>query len=118
MNQFRYDLFGFCEDHPEYEHTAYIEILSELGTEPLECADVSMFDAKVIIAMLVGACRAERFCDVALLGFMENGAIILWLRRLEEIDASAKAVRMSEIEHLSGKEVQENKDVICNVKSE
>lgn len=90
VHQFQDDLFDFCEKHPEYEYTKYSETLAanniEWGTKSMEGADVSTLDAKAIIAMLVGACRAERFCDGALLGFFESGAITRWLTRLQEIE--------------------------------
>ena len=38
------------------------------------------------MALLLGAVRAERFCDGALLGFFEDGSIRRWLLRLREID--------------------------------
>ena len=43
-------------------------------------------DAKAIIALLIGAARAERFCDGALLGFLKSGAITRWLKRLKELE--------------------------------
>ena len=38
------------------------------------------------MALLMGAVRAERFCDGALKEFVENGSITKWLERLKEID--------------------------------
>ena len=49
-------------------------------------ADVSDFGGRTVMALLPGAVRAERFCDGALLGFLEDGSIIRWLLRLREID--------------------------------
>ena len=49
-------------------------------------ADISSMDAKGVIALLIGAVRAERFCDGALLEFFEEGYILRWLERLAEID--------------------------------
>ena len=49
-------------------------------------ADVSSLDGKTVVALLVGAIRAERFCDGALLDFFEDGSIVKWLSRLKEID--------------------------------
>ena len=49
-------------------------------------ADVSHLDGKCIMALIVGAVRAERFCDGALLGFFKDGSIKKWLMRLKEID--------------------------------
>ena len=37
---------------------------------------------------LLGAVRAERFCDGALKEFVENGSVKRWLERLVEIDNS------------------------------
>lgn len=92
VDRFHGDLYSFCEGHPEYEHTRYGDILKQSGlewsTESMECAEVSKLDAKTLIALLMGAVRAERFCDGALLGFFEDGAILRWLERLKEIDES------------------------------
>ena len=83
-------LYGFCDAHPEFEHTRYGETLKkhglEWGAESMENADVSHADAKLVIALLIGALRADRFCEGALLVFCENGSIVRWLERLEAID--------------------------------
>ena len=49
-------------------------------------ADVSELDGQAVMALLLGAVRAERFCDGALLGFFEDGSVNRWLLRLREID--------------------------------
>ena len=51
-------------------------------------ADVSAMDAQCVLALIVGAVRAERFCDGALLDFFENGCMAKWLKRLNEIRES------------------------------
>lgn len=38
------------------------------------------------MALIIGAIRAERFCNGALLGSFEDGSIRKWLERLKEID--------------------------------
>lgn len=43
-------------------------------------------DARTVLALLIGAIRADRFCEGALLGFMKSGAIQRWLGRLKELD--------------------------------
>lgn len=87
---FHEDVYKFCEEHPEYEHTRYGETLEKNDlkwcTESMEAADVSKLEAKCVIALLMGAVRAERFCDGALLGFFNSGCILRWLERLEAID--------------------------------
>ncbi len=49
-------------------------------------ADVSDKDAQSVLALIIGAVRAERFCDGALMGFFKDGSIEKWLTRLLEID--------------------------------
>ena len=51
-------------------------------------ADVSDFTGRQGVALLIGAVRAERFCDGALKEFVENGSVKRWLERLVEIDNS------------------------------
>lgn len=91
VDQFINTLYAYCEAHPEYEHTKYGHTLESLGIEwgstSMEQADVSDMEAKGVIALLIGAVRAERFCDGALLAFFQEGCILRWLERLAEIDS-------------------------------
>ncbi len=68
VNAFREDLFRYCELHPELEHTKYIETLAASGLEwsgeSMKAADVSALEPKCVIALLVGAVRAERFWEI------------------------------------------------------
>ena len=48
--------------------------------------DTSALDGKCITALLMGAIRADRFSEGALLHFFEAGTITKWLNRLKEID--------------------------------
>lgn len=52
-------------------------------------ADVSELDGQAVIALLLGAVRADRFCEGALLGFFEDGSVKRWLLRLKEVDEAA-----------------------------
>lgn len=61
----------------------------EWGSKSMSEADVSRLDDKCIMAMIVGAVQAERFCDGALLGFFKDGSIQKWLGRLQEIDGAS-----------------------------
>ena len=83
-------VMSFVDNHPELCLTRYADILERAGldweSESMEGADVSALDGKTVMALLVGAVRAERFCDGALLGFLESGCIGRWLRRLRQID--------------------------------
>ncbi len=85
-------VYVFVDAHPEMGLMHYSSILEqgglEWGFESMEGADVSTLDGRVVMALLVGAIRAERFCDGALKRFFERGCIARWLRRLREIDAA------------------------------
>lgn len=91
-------IYDFVDEHPEYELTHYHDILErnglEWGSQAMSGADVSELDGQAVMALLLGAVRAERFCDGALLGFFEDGSMRRWLLRLKEIDGrDGKEVR-------------------------
>ena len=52
----------------------------------MQKADIVNASGQLVMALIVGAIRAERFCDGALLGFLENGCVVKWLERLKQID--------------------------------
>lgn len=84
------EIYRFDKEHPDFGLKRYGEILNasgiEWGTESMKRADVSVLDGKTVMALLLGAVRAERFCDGALLGFCKDGSVIKWLERLKELD--------------------------------
>lgn len=84
------DVYNFVSDHPEYELNCYHDILKAHDIlwekDSMQNADVTSLDGQCILALLVAAVRAERFCDGALLSFFKSGAIQKWLLRLKEID--------------------------------
>lgn len=83
-------VYAFEDEHPEFELTSYQDILEKNGLawdyEVMEQADVSKLDGQAVMALLLGAIRADRFCEGALLDFFENGCIKRWIMRLQEID--------------------------------
>lgn len=83
-------IYKFVDEHPEYELTHYRDILERNGLErdsqAMSGADASELDGQAVMALLLGAVRAERFCDGALLGFFGDGSMRRWLLRLKEID--------------------------------
>ena len=83
-------IYDFADKHPEYELTHYRDILErnglDWGSQAMSGADVSELDGQAVMALLLGAVRAERFCDGALLGFFGDGSMRRWLLRLKEID--------------------------------
>lgn len=85
------EIYSFEKEHPEYGLNRYDQILEknkiELGDgKAMADADVTHLDGQCVMALLMAAVRAERFCDGALLGFFEIGCIQRWLKRLEELD--------------------------------
>ena len=89
---FEYEFYRFNDEHPQYELYDYGGILERQGipwgwgSAEMHSADVSDFDEKVVLALIMGAIRAERFCDGALLGFFQDGCMLKWLQRLKDID--------------------------------
>ena len=83
-------IYRFIDEHKEMKLTRYGDILGEAkiqwGADSMRAVDVSTLDGKTVMALLVGAIRAERFCDGALLGFCKDGSVAKWLKRLKELD--------------------------------
>ena len=45
-------------------------------------ANVANLNTQCVLALIVGAVRAERFCVGVLLDFFQSGCILKWLERL------------------------------------
>lgn len=94
VRNFIADVYSFAEAHKEMELNHYSDILEangiEWATDSMSKAAVENLDAKCVLAMILGAVRADRFCDGALLRFFENGSIARWLERLKELDTEQK----------------------------
>lgn len=94
VHNFIEDVYRFIDSNKEMGLTNYGEILNENGiewdSESMKNVDVSVLNAKCVLALIVGAIRAERFCDGALLSFFKNGSIQKWLMRLKELDIEEK----------------------------
>jgi hypothetical protein len=90
VHNFINDVYTFEESNKDMELTRYGDILKdnglEWGTESMKNADVSNLNAQCVLALIMGAVRAERFCDGALLDFFKNGCILKWLDRLHNIE--------------------------------
>lgn len=89
VHHFIEDVYAFVDEDKDFELNHYYDILEKnglkWGSKSMSEADVSRLDGKCIMAMIVGAVRAERFCDGALLGFFKDGSIRKWLERLKEV---------------------------------
>lgn len=83
-------VYAFKAEHPDFELTKYEEILNSNGLkwsrESMSEADVSNADGRLVMALLMGAIRADRFSEGTLLGFLEEGSVLRWLKRLQQID--------------------------------
>ena len=94
VHNFIEEVYRFIDSNKEMGLTNYGEILNENGiewdSESMKNVDVSVLNAKCVLALIVGAIRAERFCDGALLSFFKNGSIQKWLMRLKELDIEEK----------------------------
>lgn len=90
VRKFMDAVFSFAENHPEHGLNQYRDILEQNGIEwgsaAMDAVDVSDKDGICVMVLLLGAVRAERFCDGALLVFFQRGSIQRWLERLKEID--------------------------------
>ena len=90
VRQFERVVYNFEEEHPEFELNQYGSILERYDikweTQSMSTVDVSKMDGQGVMALIMAAVRAERFCDGALKEFFENGSIDKWLLRLKEID--------------------------------
>ena len=90
VNRFRKELYSFAEKHPEFDLNRYQDTLESYGLkwdfDTMKTANVDSKDAKCILALIMGAERAEHFCEGALLDFFKEGCILRWLERLEAID--------------------------------
>lgn len=52
----------------------------------LQEADLSMCDDRCTLAMILMIVRGDRFCEGLLLEYLDNGPMLKWMKRLEEID--------------------------------
>ena len=89
VHNFIKDVYDFEEKNKDFELNRYSEILEKNGIEwdskSMREADVSSLDGQCVMALIMGAIRAERFGDGALLSLFKDGSIKKWLERLKKI---------------------------------
>ena len=89
VHEFEDAVYTFVDEHPEFQLNHYYDVLLlegvTWGIDSMSKADVSHMSGQTIMALMIGAIRAERFCTGALNTFFETGCIEKWLRRLKEI---------------------------------
>lgn len=90
VSAFENEVYQFEKEHPEFQLNQYGDILLFNGLrwdeQMMTNADVSKMNGQAVMALILGAIRAERFCDGALKSFFESGCIEKWLNRLQEIE--------------------------------
>lgn len=90
VNKFIDDVYSFEESNKDMDLNHYGDILKKNGIgwdmESMKNAGVSSLDAQRVLALIMGAVRAERFCDGALLDFFKSGYILKCLERLKAIE--------------------------------
>lgn len=79
VHHFINDVYDFEENNKDFELTRYDEILEknglEWGSNSMSQADVSSLDGQCMMALIMGAVRAELFCDGSLLCFFKDCSI-------------------------------------------
>lgn len=92
VTDFLHDFYKFEKDNNEMKLKYYKDILNENNidwrSESMITADVSDLNAQVVLALIMGVIRADRFSEGTLLEFFQNGCIVKWLHRLENLDVS------------------------------
>ena len=90
VHNFIDDVYTFEKSNKDMELTRYGEILKDNGlewdSESMKSADISNLNLQCVMALIMGAVRAEHFCDGALLDFFKSGYILKWLERLKSIE--------------------------------
>ena len=86
VNHFINDVYSFEKRNEEMGLTHYQDILNDNGIKwnrkLMQEADTSVLDGQCVMALIMGAIRADRFCEGALLNFFQEGGILKWLKRL------------------------------------
>ena len=90
VREFEKEVYKFEREHPEFWLNRYVDVMLLYGLkwdqDTMVNADVSCLNGQAIMSLLLGAIRAERFCDGALNHFLKEGCIEKWLLRLKEIE--------------------------------
>ena len=88
------EFYIFAQLNPEYGWKDYQAILEKHGLkwteESMKTADAEILDEQTILALILGAHRAEHFTEGVLEKFICGGYITKWLRRLKTIDDKRK----------------------------
>ncbi len=105
---------GLIEDtHNCAEKTGlrnYGEILEKYNIKwdqkSMRSADITKLPSEALFSLLLGAVRAEKFCDGALLSFLQDGSIYKWLKELKKKDEvkEMSCIKLDDLLRISGDE--------------
>lgn len=84
------EFYAFIQLNPAYELHDYQAILERHGLKwseaAMKAADVAALDEQTVLALILGAHRAERFAPGVLEMFISEGYVAKWLMRLKQLD--------------------------------
>jgi len=80
-----YNLVYVNEDMELNDYGRSLEKMVLNGYDSMKYADVCLADEQCVMALIMVAIHAEKFCDGALLDFFNNGCIKKWPNKLKEI---------------------------------
>lgn len=87
-------IYRIVEENPELGLNSYNDTLEANGlkwsVESLRNADISEFDVKCLLALILASVRADRFCDGLLLSYLEDGIFLRWVGRIQALAANAE----------------------------
>ena len=87
VGNFINDVYTFEAQNKNMKLTRYDSILKDHGIDwdmdSMENVDVSHLNAQCVLALIMGAVRADRFCEGALFDFFKSGFMLKWLERLK-----------------------------------
>ena len=103
---------SFIHDvHACYEKSGiddYIKVLQSYGIEwrldDMIRADIQGMPREVLISLLLGAVRAEKYVDGAIFRLLKNGVIQKWLSALKEMENGMSRIMIDDLLRLSDRE--------------
>lgn len=78
------------EDNEDLDVRDYRGVLDSYGLTDEDAmleADPSNLDSRCTLALILTIIRSDRFCEGLLLSYLDNGKMLSWMKRLEELDA-------------------------------
>lgn len=88
--RFLFDFELFIAKKTDIIHHNYEDVLKQAkiknNIQDFYNTDINILSSDVILAMIIGILRKDRFCEGILLEAFDNGIILKWLKRIKEID--------------------------------